>query len=544
MSFAKNPNFVPIGLPLWAHPLPEEPAHGLLLRLAQINGYPYISRVERETGLSLSALQRGRQYEEIAAVVRCSLDEIARHSFFGFDSVNIRIKGEAVNCMHDFHQTLRRACPACLRESPHHRFLWDLAFVTSCPKHRIQLVDKCSCGSARPLSWSDGRLYRGNCCQSGDIRTVQGEPASLAVQEMDSYFAGRLGLSKRVAFPALDELPLYDVIELLERVGALHAGGYSRLWRNSKNVNLPQAENRAAAFKIIAEDRMQAVLEATYLGFLRSGAKKPPALTSAYGWFYHWYSLRGGSAFSPYLTEHIVQHAVSKFHVTGKVESIKATYVSDQQSNCLLTETAQKCEIKQRELKKIVELYDLGVPDKGAGLTLIARADADALVTISKRLIKKKEAGTILGFRAQKSMDDFIERGLLVPFINGPASMPLTYKFLKDDVVALLSAIKQRCCYEEPNAPTSALGDPRTKVAVAAVCQAILSGKITKAWINPKASSSLRSIMIAKADTRMLYGEAIKAKCHKKQVKQMGKPFSYWRERAQNLNERENQLPD
>ena len=422
------------------------------------------------------------------------------------------------------------------KESLHHRFPWDLDFISSCPKHRIKLVDRCSCVTPRPLSWSDGKLFRGGCCQSGDIRSVQGEPASLAVQEMDSYFAGRLGITKRIAVPALDELPLYDAVELLERVGALHAGGYSRLWRKSKNVNLSQAENRAAAFRIIIQNRLQAVLEATFQEFLQSGTKKTPALTAAYGWFYHWYGLKGGSSFSPYLTEQIVQHATSRFHITGKVESGKALYIAGQQSNCLLTETARACAIKPRELRKIVELYGLIAPSKCVGMVLIDRADAETLVAICKRLVKKKEAGAILGFPAKRTVDDFVERGLLVPFINGPASMPLTYKFLRDDVVDLLSAIKQRCGSGKPKVPTTALGDPTAKVSVADICQALLSGKVAKAWINPKGGTGLRSIVIAEADVKALYSEALRAGRRKSQVKLNGQPFSYWRERVRKGN--------
>jgi hypothetical protein len=352
---------------------------------------------------------------------------------------------------------------------------------------------------------------------------------------MDSYFAGRLGVAKRIAVPALDELRLSDAAELLERVGALHAGGYSRFWRKSKNVNLSEEENRAAAFGIITQDRLQSVLEATYKGFLQSGEKKAPALTSAYGWFYYWYCLKGGSSFSLFLTEQIAQHAKGKFHIAGKVGRGKAPYIAGQQHNRGLNETARECGVKTRELRKIAELYGLIVPNTSACMILIDRTDAEALVTIHKRLLKKKEAGAILGFRAKPSIDSFVKRGLLTPFINGPATMPLTYKFLEDDVADLVSAVKRRCSLKKPNVATRALGGPMAQISVGDICAALLSGEIGRAWINPKGGLGLRSIMIAKADLRVLLSEAHRAKRRAYTTNTGLRPFSYWRERAKEL---------
>ena len=47
----------------------------------------------------------------------------------------------------------RRACLACLRESPHHRSIWDFSLLTVCPEHGTPLVDRCpSCSKA--LNWN------------------------------------------------------------------------------------------------------------------------------------------------------------------------------------------------------------------------------------------------------------------------------------------------------------------------------------------------------------------------------------------------------
>lgn len=44
----------------------------------------------------------------------------------------------------------RRACPACLREAPHHRGEWDFALATACLRHRHRLLVSCSLCGAEP----------------------------------------------------------------------------------------------------------------------------------------------------------------------------------------------------------------------------------------------------------------------------------------------------------------------------------------------------------------------------------------------------------
>lgn len=57
-------------------------------------------------------------------------------------------------------------CPACMAESPYMRHHWEHAYVTACPKHKIQLVDTCNaCGELL----SPTRLFVGLCACSHDL---------------------------------------------------------------------------------------------------------------------------------------------------------------------------------------------------------------------------------------------------------------------------------------------------------------------------------------------------------------------------------------
>ena len=43
----------------------------------------------------------------------------------------------------------RRACLDCLRESPHHRSIWDFSLLIVCPEHGLPLVDRWSIAALR-----------------------------------------------------------------------------------------------------------------------------------------------------------------------------------------------------------------------------------------------------------------------------------------------------------------------------------------------------------------------------------------------------------
>lgn len=78
-------------------------------------------------------------------------------------------------------------CPACLAESPYLRHHWEHAYVTACPKHRIQLVDKCNV-CAEHLS--PMRLYIGLCACGQDLGSMPQLPATKSQLWLSTLMAG------------------------------------------------------------------------------------------------------------------------------------------------------------------------------------------------------------------------------------------------------------------------------------------------------------------------------------------------------------------
>jgi len=177
--------------PLWVTPLPEEPPHGIYLRLAERNGFHRIGHFENATGIKLRQVRLGRDLDHLAGMLRCEPRHLngalIKHQEQGPPIVG----GEAIRCK-DLMIVGRRACPACLAASAHHRFWWDLRFVSTCPIHAIRLTCRCSCGGK--LTWADGSLAKCRTCEDGDVRLLPFEPASCKVIALDRWILSRFGI--------------------------------------------------------------------------------------------------------------------------------------------------------------------------------------------------------------------------------------------------------------------------------------------------------------------------------------------------------------
>lgn len=94
-------------------------------------------------------------------------------------------------------------CPACMQESPYLRHHWEHAYVTACPKHRIQLVDQCNaCGE----HLSTMRLYVGLCACGHDLGLLPQELATKSQLWLSALLAGN-GQSSGNLKPALQNAP-------------------------------------------------------------------------------------------------------------------------------------------------------------------------------------------------------------------------------------------------------------------------------------------------------------------------------------------------
>lgn len=178
-----------------SHLAPDETLIGYLLRLAQDNGYAGNKQLCTALGLAiepiegdwpssccpqfdLSLLAQATGYEETR------FQQIRYHGneqsvTFG----NIRFPSKYIKFKYP------KFCSACLAESLHHRWYWDLAHVTVCVKHKLLLIDRCPACRKR-IYWDRALLAKCACgCDWTEI-TAQPicEPDELSVSQRVMLF--------------------------------------------------------------------------------------------------------------------------------------------------------------------------------------------------------------------------------------------------------------------------------------------------------------------------------------------------------------------
>lgn len=116
------------------------------------------------------------------------------------------------------HRTQSDAvCPACMAESPYLRHHWEHAYVTACPKHRLQLVDQCNaCGE----HLSPMRLYIGLCTCGQDLGSLPQVPATKPQLWLSTLMAGN-GQPSGSLKPVLKDVDT-DVLAKVIRTLCLH----------------------------------------------------------------------------------------------------------------------------------------------------------------------------------------------------------------------------------------------------------------------------------------------------------------------------------
>jgi hypothetical protein len=379
--------------PRWAPDLrADEPPHGLLLRLSDLNGIARMAMMRTMTGVSCRRVRFGQELPALASIAHCDLGLLEQAAYRRIRGESIHIRGESIQIRghelrgsRDVLTASRRVCPECLNESLHHRFWWDLAFLETCPWHERRLVSQCSCGGK--LSWEDGLLTKCRDCKDGTVFSVLRETASREILALDRRILAQFGLWEGIETPSeLQNVPLTQAIDAIERIAALDLHGYAVCWVEIDDLSMQRAAARAHGFKVILENRVGDALDRTYEGFLSSHSGRQATMVSAYGWFYGWLSWRGGENFSPPLAQIVLDNALQKFQVQrGVFPSLPRD-----SPNVTLTEAARECRVRPGTLRKILNLQDgiraekrKGSPVKVSKETLAAiKADLELSVRL------------------------------------------------------------------------------------------------------------------------------------------------------------------
>ena len=183
--------------------------------------------------------------------------------------------------------------------------------------------------------------------------------ADLGTLAAEMVLLKRFGVTDAPPCPVLDGMSFYDTDDTMERVGAASIGGLKEKWQSARSLGVAPEVVRARGFSILSAGRLADLLDALLAEFKIKRPDVEPALTTAYGWLYHWLNAKGGRAFSEILFEAFVAHARDNFHVNGRIgldaSILPATYT--------LEKASKECDIGRDDAQTRRETRD-GQPQR------------------------------------------------------------------------------------------------------------------------------------------------------------------------------------
>ncbi|WP_417427635.1 TniQ family protein [Kiloniella sp.] len=115
-----------------------------------------------------------------------------------------------------------KVCPECLKQSSHHRQLWDLAIFTHCPDHGCALFSNCPSCNTR-LTWS--RQTLGRCKCGFELQTACDVEEAHSVRELMKTIKVSAGIhvdyKLATPFRELSDLSVMDLNKVISLLGFL-----------------------------------------------------------------------------------------------------------------------------------------------------------------------------------------------------------------------------------------------------------------------------------------------------------------------------------
>lgn len=119
-------------------------------------------------------------------------------------------------------------------------------------------------------------------------------------------------------------------------------------------MGLDPAVVRAQGYALLSSGDLTSLLDELLAGFRKANPDVEPAFTTAYGWFHHWFTLKGGRRFSEFLSDSFIAHGRANFHINGIVAAglgddpnLPTTYT--------LEKAAKECGISRTSMRKLGE---------------------------------------------------------------------------------------------------------------------------------------------------------------------------------------------
>jgi hypothetical protein len=418
-------------LPLWlTHFPPGEPAHGVLLRIAELNGLAPAEAIEMIGG-DPSWIFSVRTTDAILREVGEEFTDLVQKSTPRFEGLRyVHVNGERLSSKLHWVRGVRRRCPLCLGNSPHHRVWWDSSAITACSIHAVELEDRCLVvGCDCQIKWTSGSISRceNNHDLTGSCRSVQASELSA-----EAYIAGRLGLPRCHPVPFLDRAHLDDAIELMDKVGRAAIGGNLPAMPTLSSLGLTKRATFLKGFQILARGELG--IEELVSSITRNNTDHSisRSLTPRYGWLHHWLRKGPRSWVHSRLLELMIHHA--KGHVP--------TAAPDDPFVAILS-AAKQLNIHPMRLRRILKALGLIRAERRQGVLLgIRREHVEKVRSILQEGTSLKEAAIRIG-ESQRALIRLMQGGLLPTAFRAGTEGLNAHILKKADIDELIAHLNQ-----------------------------------------------------------------------------------------------------
>ncbi|MDE2442145.1 MAG: TniQ family protein [Betaproteobacteria bacterium] len=222
------------------------------LRLAHRNGHRDLKEFLSVHRLQFNAASFSCDVAKLAELAAFTADQLAEWTPLPEGRSKKNFRSEIIPSAALVFPNFRRYCPHCLDEdltaangqepdgsAAYLRGWWRMNLIYACPVHRCAMKNNCpGCGLRVPT----GSLPLYRCACGFDLRKAATVQLSGDELEGNAYLLGRLGLGERIPSATLDPIPVYQVANVMRRLGAAAVLGK----RDTVHVKVGQPDRELA----------------------------------------------------------------------------------------------------------------------------------------------------------------------------------------------------------------------------------------------------------------------------------------------------------
>lgn len=200
---------------------PDEPAHALFRRIAEVNGQLSATTFAATLGLNGRTIRPGDFIDFCEQIPSANIAAL-RNATAVVEGSYAYLRSERFSLSRDIGFQKLRLCPACVHTDRYHRNWFDLAIVTRCPLHGTPLVDGTE--HAKLAWWQPGI----DVVPTGESLSRQQPLLASPEQTWDLYVLSRIGVTPPFSVPSLDVHSLTELAYVADVLGLSAMRGWSK----------------------------------------------------------------------------------------------------------------------------------------------------------------------------------------------------------------------------------------------------------------------------------------------------------------------------